>query len=189
MKFISQLIQFLALALGLTVSSSYGTLFSYSYLFGDGLSVTGSLDGTQNGNFVENVSNVSVFFNGTAMPGTVFAASYDGANYVSGPVVSFDALQNNFIFADTDFAAGDQAYKSIFYMLNASVYADTALAFSDLGFASQDWPTSRESWTLKVPDGGSTIVLMGLAMIGMALARRKLSRSESDRRLFVAVGP
>jgi len=170
-----RLAQLLTLALGLSTVSSYGTFFSYDYTFGDGLVVSGTLDGTQNGNFVENISNVSVFFNGTAMPDTVFTARYDGADYLGGPVVSFDALQNNFLFMNSDLSAGDFGYDYIFAMFNASVYADTALAFSSLGFASQDWPTARDSWSLRVPDSGATVVFVGLTIMGLARTRRKKS--------------
>lgn len=173
-----RLTQLLTLALGLSAVSSYGTFFSYDYTFGDGLVVSGTMDGTQNGNFVENISNVSVFFNGTAMPGTVFAATYDSADYLSGPVVSFDARQNNFLFMNSDLAAGDFGYDSIFAMFNASVYADTALAFSTLGFASQDWPTARDRWSLRVPDSSATIVFVGLTVMGLAWVRRKQSPAD-----------
>jgi hypothetical protein len=57
------------LALVLALGTARGDTFNFSYLFGDGLLVTGSLDGTANGNFVENVTNVSVFFDGNALTG------------------------------------------------------------------------------------------------------------------------
>jgi hypothetical protein len=144
--------------------------------------VSGTLDGTQNGNFVDNVSNVSVFFDGVALPGTIYTSMYDGLNYLSGAVVSFDALQNNFLFATSDLASGDFGYESLFYMLNASVFEDTALALSNvgIGYASQDSPTSGGSWSLTVPDSGSTILLMGLAMAGLVGMRRKLSNDSTN---------
>jgi len=174
------------MALGLTAGSSFGTTFNYSYTFGDGLEVSGTLDGTQNGNFVENVSNVSVFFDGIAMPGTIYASMYDGLNYLNGPVVSFDALQNNFLFATSDLAGGDFAYDSIFYMLNSSVFEDTALAFSSagVGYASQDFPTFSGSWSLTVPDSGSTLVLVALSMGGLAWVRRESSKESAAGACF-----
>lgn len=175
MKSIHRLSLLVTLAFGLTAGSSYGTTFTYSYTFGDGLVVSGKFTGTQNGNFVDNVSNVSLFFDGFALPGTIYSSMYDGLNYQTGPVVSFDALQNNFLFATSDLAGGDFAYDSIFYMLNSSVFDDTALAFSStgIGYAAQDYPTSSGSWSLKVPDSGSAVVFMGLTMAGLAWVRRK----------------
>jgi hypothetical protein len=164
----------LVLALGLSAGSACADTFSFSYLFGDGLSVTGDFNGFANGNFVENVTDVSVYFNGNAMPGSVFTAKYDGGSYLNGPVVSFNALQNNFIFANSDLANGDFGYDSVFYILNASVYSDTAVAFSALGYASQDDPTARASWNLvQTPEQSSTLALLGLSVTGLLLLRRK----------------
>ena len=184
MKIIHRLGQLLVLVLSLAATSAQATFFSYEYTFGDGLVVSGSLDGTQKGNFVENVSNVSVFFNGTAMLGTIFTANYDGTGYLNSPVVSFDALQNNFLFANSDLAAGDFGYDSVFYMFNASVFADTAVAFSTMGFASQDWPTADGKWSLTVPEGGSTVLLLCGAGVGLAFVRRRFSPPQGGRRLF-----
>jgi hypothetical protein len=189
MKIVHRLSQFLAVALGLAAAFSHATLFNYEYTFGDGLVVSGSLDGTQSGNFVENISNVSVFFNGTAMLGTVFTSKYDGSNYLGGPVVSFDATKNNFLLANSDLAAGDFGYDAVFYMLNESVFADTAVAFSTQGFASQDWPTASEKWSLTVPEGGSTAVLLCAAGVGLALVRRKLSPLQNDHCLSMRIAP
>lgn len=154
--------------LGFALGAARADSFNFSYVFGDGLAITGSLDGTENGNFVENVTNVSVFFDGSALPGTVFASRFDGASYLSGPIISFDALQNNFVFANADLANGDFGFDSIFYMLNASVFSDTALAYSALGYASQDDPTVAASWSLSrvaVPDQGKTLALLALGLL------------------------
>lgn len=164
--------------LGLALGAARADTFNFSYVFGDGLAVTGSLNGTENGDFVENVTNVSVFFDGNALPGTVFTSRFDGASYLGGPVVSFDALQNNFIFANSDLANGDFGFDSIFYILNASVFSDTALAFSALGYASQDDPTVAASWTLSraaVPDQGKTLALFvgGLVLLACLQGRTK----------------
>ena len=170
----------LVLALSFSAGSARADTFSFSYLFGDGLAVSGSFGGVANGNFVENINGLSVFFNGEAMPGTVFASHFDGASYLDGPIISFNALQNNFVLANSDFANGDFAYDSVFYMLNASVYSDTAVAFSSLGYASQDDPTVSSNWTLaQTPDHGSTLALLGLALAGLAWMQRRLRRNES----------
>jgi hypothetical protein len=157
------------LILGLMLGVARADTFNFAYVFGDGLAVTGSLDGTQNGLFVENVTNVSIAFDGTALAGPIFTAQYDGGSYLNGPVVSFDALQNNFLFADTDLVAGDFGYGSLFYLLNASVFADIAVADSPLfGLASMDDPTSARSWSLTratVPDQGMTIALFAIGLV------------------------
>ena len=180
MKASRPLIPLLALAWGFAINPAHGTVFNFSYTFGDGLTASGSLNGTQNGQFVENVSNASLFFNGTAVPGSIFTSQLDGASfsYLSGPVVSFDALQNNFVFSNSDLVNGDFGFDSIFYMFNASVFDDTAVGLpGPLGLGgSQDLPTLTRNWLLtpatSVPDEGAAIVLLGMAMAGMVWLRR-----------------
>lgn len=85
--------------------SARADLFNFSYTFGSGDVASGSLTGTQNGIFIESVSNVSVFFNGVALAGNPnlyqpysFLA---GCCFVAGtPVISTNGNLNNFIFAD-----------------------------------------------------------------------------------------
>jgi hypothetical protein len=183
MKIITKLTGLLALALaGVTAQAN---TFNFSYVFGDGVTtVTGSLNGDQNGIFVENITNVSVSFNGEAMPGTVFTSQFDADSfsYLPGAIVSFDALQNNFFFANSDLAGGDVGYDSIFYLLNASVFMDTAVASSTLGYASQDAPIVTSSWSLSaapgssVPDQGTTLGLFGFSLGALVWVHRR-SRS------------
>ena len=167
MKITTKLTLLLTATLGLSVASARADTFDFSYQFGDGLLVTGSLDGTTNGIFVENVSNVSVFFNGTALPGSsIVTGSYDGSSFVDGPaIVSFDALNNNFLFRSSDFDAG-------FYLVNAAAFlSDTATAYAftdDLFLVSSEDTNARTGWSLKasnVPDGCTTFLLLILTMI------------------------
>jgi hypothetical protein len=79
--------------------------YNFSYTFASGGLVSGSLTGTQNGLFVENVSNVSVAFNGNTFVGnTDFYQPYSftaGCCFVAGAaVISFDGNLNNFSFSD-----------------------------------------------------------------------------------------
>ena len=95
----------LALVIAVCSFSAKATVFDFSYTFGSGDVASGSLTGTQNGNFVDSVSNVSVFLNGTALIGNPnlyqpysFLA---GCCFVAGaPVISFNGNLNNFIFAN-----------------------------------------------------------------------------------------
>jgi hypothetical protein len=179
------LVRPLALVLGLTVNTAFGALFNFSYTFGDGLVVSGSLTGTQNGAFVDNVTNVTLLFNGTPAPGTIFSSKYDSSSpnsFVNGAVVSFNALQNNFLFSNSDVINGNFGFDSFFDILNTSVYAfNTAVGQSiPLNvFGSQDLPTVAQNWSLTAapttaPDGGTTLVLLGIGLAGMVWLRRKL---------------
>ena len=150
MKTIPKLFLLAALALVGTTARSFGGTYDFSYVFGDGLSITGSLNGTQSGLFINNISAVSVYFDGTAMPGTVFASTLDSADdSLSGPIVSFDVTQNNFVFSNSDYVGSDFSGDSVFAISNAFADSDYAAAqsFSLNFFGSQDLPPNS-SWTL-----------------------------------------
>lgn len=164
------------------VASASTITYAYTYTFGDGNVISGTLDGTPIGSVVNNVSNVTILFNGVALSGPVFTSQFDGSSYLAGPIVSFDASLNNFVFSNSDLVGGDFGYDSLFGMLNASVYADTAFGISSLGFASQDWPTVASRWSLgektspggeTVPDAGATLLYLGLALAILAGFRRR----------------
>jgi len=166
-------------------SAVHATTFNYQYIFGDGNIASGSLEGDLNGQFVDNVSNVSLYINGSEITGTIFTAAYTPpsppftpAGWIAGPIVSFDALQNNFIFSDVDpNALGND--DSFFSMRNSSVYIDQAYASSGpLNLLDvNDTPTVSGNWSLQVagvPDGGLTVAMLSLALLGLAGMRRKL---------------
>jgi hypothetical protein len=173
-----RLLLFLGLVLTATAVPSFADTFDFSYVFGDGTDITGSFTGTKAGQFVNNVSNVSVFFDGTAMPGTIYTSTIDsGFDYLNGPVISFDASQNDFVFANSDLAGGDFSYDSFFLISNTAGEA-SAQSFP-LGFSgSNDFPAVDSSWSLTqllpaaVPDGGGVAGLFGLAMLGLIGFRR-----------------
>ena len=166
--------------------------WDYSYTFSDGLVVSGSFEGTQVGNdingYVDNISDLKVFFNGTPMTGTVYAASWTGELnsdgwwiYTSDPVVSFDMAQNNFMFINSDVVDGDNSGNQFFWSPPESlVGAPTAWALDlPLGINSVDFdfPANASSWSLvdPVPDGGSTVMLCGMSLAALGLSRRKLA--------------
>jgi hypothetical protein len=85
--------------------AAQASTFDFSYTFTDGQALTGSLDGTLNGDLVTGISNVSINFDGNSFSGTLFAGTFDSAsgsyNYgANAAVVSTNAVHNNFIFAD-----------------------------------------------------------------------------------------
>ncbi len=183
-------------ALGLGVSSASATLFDFSYTFSDTQTViTGTLEGTQNGNFIDDVSDLSVFFNGVAMaqldptnPVPISFASYDQASgtFLPDPVISTAPSQNNFFFSNGDYASG--AFSAYFYLTNASDFVDNpngpqagALAFD--GDATGDSDATETAtgsfWSItpvltsSVPDGGATAALLGLATVSLLALRRR----------------
>ena len=181
----------LTLVLGLSSAATYGTTFDYSYAFvgtyanaGGNLSghvITGSLDGDLNGNFVDNVANVSVFFDGTAMTGTAFSGGYNQITGWSGPaIVSFDAALNNFGFFNSDNFNGIYNYTAYFYMIKGSVSQAEAynrsinLYVGDYPVSAANWSvTARTSGSQPVPDGGNMAMMLGGGLVCLAVAGRR----------------
>ena len=111
--------------------SAHAETFDFSYTFGDGPVVTGSLDGTLVGDVVQNISDVHVALNGTAFTGTLNVAGWNASTSVfdSTAVVSTDASKNNFAFADADAAnlnAGN--FTNLFEMITNDPNANGVLA-------------------------------------------------------------
>lgn len=167
------------LGLGLIAGPTYGITYNYSYAFNDGTIVSGSLNGDPNGNFVEHVTDVTVFFNGTAMSGTVFAFGYDGYTWNGPPVVSFDARQNNLIFMNSDWPHGDYSANEYIWMMNYDYIHILGDFWSHanavpLGIYAVDRPTVQAQWSLTaVPDGGLTFAMLGMGIAGLASIRRQ----------------
>ena len=163
-----------------STGSTYGADWDYSYTFGDGLVVSGSFEGTQSGDFVTGISDLSMSYNGTPVTGPIYAATYDGSAWVNGAVVSFDAAQNNFLFINTDYAIGDYSGDYLAF-LPASIeggepYAAFVSGPLDIVDANND-STVASNWTLvdPVPDGASTAMLCGMSLLALGWFRRKLA--------------
>ena len=96
----------LVAGLGLA-SMANATTYDFSYTFGDGTLLSGSLSGTANGALIQNIANVRVELNGNAFGGApLFAfgwnAATPGFNPATPAVLSVNAALNNFIFADNN---------------------------------------------------------------------------------------
>jgi hypothetical protein len=108
---IKKLIQAAAL-LAACSGAAHASTFDFSYSFTDNSTpgptlVTGSLDATQSGNLLTNISDVSVAVNGVAFNGPLFIGALDtstgNVNYApSAAVVSTSAAQNNFVITDSN---------------------------------------------------------------------------------------
>lgn len=97
-------------------------IYNYNYAFANGVVVNGSFTGTANGNLVTDLSNISVFINGFAYNsnGSLFASSMGMNGWgqlgwrSGGGVASFDGLQNNFLFIDSDYP-NSYSYSNYFH--------------------------------------------------------------------------
>lgn len=175
MKFPTRFLLY-TIILGLNAALSYGTTFDYQYVFpydnitGDPLTVSGTLDGNQNGNFIDNVTNVTMYFNGNQVTGPIYAVSFEGG-YTNTPIVSFSAALNNFMFINSDVLNGNNSYNAYFY--KTPTLGDSVSSGSHW---ANNWNSSN--WSLQavpetVPDAVSTIGLLGCVLTGLVIVRRR----------------
>ncbi len=177
--------------------SAKAGVFNFSYTFGSGDVVSGSLTGTQNGIFIESVSNASAFLNGIAFTGN--PNLYQPYTFLAGccivpgvPVISFNGNLNNFGFSN---APPNTPGANFFIMNGTDIQAGTGFSLQYAGFGNsyssgyipQDvslngsatpgytaFDANRWSLTPAVPEPETyAMMLAGLSLMGFASRRRK----------------
>lgn len=183
------------IVMALCTFSAKAGVFDFSYTFGSGDVVSGSLSGTQNGNFVDNVSNVSVFFNGNPFIGNpnLYQPYYalEGCCFLPGaPVISFDANLNNFSFSDAPPNTPAANYfnmngtdKDFWWTGDRSPlrYAMAWTGTVSVGDVTANSPTypgangefNAAKWSLNAVPEPATLALMSLGMLGVVVSRRR----------------
>lgn len=158
------------------------TEFLFSYTFADQSAITGTLQGTAFGDYVDNISDVHVFFNNVALTGPLLAAGYDSMTGQFGAagsaILSTNAALNNFVFADQDPTSAAVA-SNYFYFINDAIYGQEAFAVN-YNLASIDSALdnpAQGNWSLvaraaEVPEPSSIALALG-ALGLMAVARRR----------------
>jgi hypothetical protein len=180
MKYILKAVLLLTAFISITASA---TVYNFSYTFGDNSSITGSLSGNLNGFFVDNISDVHVFFNGTQFSGgSLFSTAWNTTTHdwdnTINAVVSTNASLNNFLFADSNVPT-DYNLSNYFYFVNdgASIGHEAFAVNYNTGDAALDNPTSNATWSLTaapVPEPATYVTLItGLGLLGVALRRRR----------------
>jgi hypothetical protein len=161
--------------------SAHAETFDFSYTFGDGPVVTGSLSGTLVGDSVQNISDVHVALNGTAFTGTLNVAGWDASTskFDLPATVSTDASHNNFLFTDaTDVNSAD--WTNLFEMITNDpaangVFAANAKITDAVNSAFDLSPNG--TWSLApVPlPAGFLLFSSGLGLFGAISRRRRQS--------------
>ena len=170
--------------------AAHASTFDFSYTFTDGQAVTGSFDGTQSGDLVTNISNVSAAFEGVAFSGgSLFIGSFDpsgnsgkGAfNYAANSaVVSTDAALNNFVINDSSDPLNDNSTNS-FYLVNGTTpdFFGSHEANVSTNAGPSDYDNEQVNgvgqWSLTpVPlPAALPLVLSGLGLLAAAKRRRQ----------------
>lgn len=185
----NQLITVVALisALFATSAATASTAYNYRYAFDDGSVVTGAFSGNASGNLITDLFDISAYLNGVAFNGNghLYASGLDGSfNWSAGTgVASFNGLQNNFFFADSNFPL-DYGYTNYFYdtyVISQDAFAQSAhgSAWDDLSSA----PYTGANWSVtaagvEVPEP-NTLMLLGVACLGLVLRRHRSKRGSA----------
>ena len=168
------------LLLGFALSAN-GATFNFSYDFWNGSAVTGTFDGTRNNNLVEGLSNISMYFDGVAFDGPLFAQGWNGSDWVAGTAVaSFDGLANDFLFIDSNYPTDTLNWTNHFFMQSTDVidYAAYWLDRSQVSTYNSEFTTAAR-WSLSeepaasVPEA-SSLYFLAFGLLGLfGAARRK----------------
>ncbi len=169
------------LALGAALAAN-ATVFEYSYAINDGHGYTalisGGFTGNIDGNFVKDLSDVTVFINGHQIGGTIYTAGYDYSYGASFPaMVSFDVSQNNFLFINSNVQANDWDSTGFFSITAGDYFGNQAVAYLQTPFQNvYESPLVQSHWkltALSTPDSGPTLLMFGAALTGLAWFRRR----------------
>lgn len=165
-------------ALLASASAAKAGVYDYSYTFSDGSLVSGSFEGTANGNLINGLSNFSVFINGKAFAGNGQLLISDITTNGAG-VVSFDGTQTNLLVLNSF----DPAVYSNALLIGAFPGSATTnvINYSTPLGANGDGPGmvpyNTTSWHVTaVPEPAtSAMLLAGLALVAGLARRRKAS--------------
>lgn len=179
----------------LSLAAHAGMIYDFKYTFNDNSVVSGSFEGIATGNLISGLSNISVSFNGQSFTGSGGLSSgglyascfspFSGWDVDCG-VVSFNGLENNFLFSDANFPAPGANMSNYFLIFPATPsYSLGELFFS--GAVIAEYPDSDfglynpSHWSVTIHDTTSvpepaTLLLFLLGLAGLWFSqRRKIS--------------
>ena len=139
-----------------------------------GHSVSGSFTGTLNGNYVDNISNISLTLDNTTWPTWTNLSADRFAAAGLPPIVSFDSALCDFGFYLP--SPGDAWFYIAPSRSSAGAGGDWPIEEFAVGrIVNGTWTLTDVSNSNPVPDIASTITLLGCAMAGLACMGRRLS--------------
>ena len=158
------------------VGTAHAATFDFSYTFsGSNDTVTGSVQGTLSGGFVDNLHDLTLAYDGHAFSSATVGQTWDPAlvDFSAAPVrLAVDGSQNNFLFSDGTL--------SFAFINDIDNFGGTSVSASDLSLAvnNADADTSVGNWSLTaapIPEPGSVaLMLAGLGLLGVVARRRAL---------------
>jgi hypothetical protein len=198
----------IAATFGMAVMSARADSFTLNYTFGGaaasggaGTTIVATFDGTLNGNLITGISNATLTMNGLSF-GSAYGYGIVGTSnplWTNGAaVLSLDGTQNNFGFFNTNTPVLN-SYTSYLLSLtgaaatqynggDSGIYAVNSLGLSINAYDQADPGTGtglNASYKVtnlsnpSVPDNGTTLVMLGMAIAGMIGLRRKLKSAHS----------
>lgn len=153
--------------------TAHATTFDFSYTFASGAVVTGSVDGTRDGAYVDNLSNLQLSYNGHEFSSATTGLTWDPAStsFSADPVrLAFDGSNNEFLFSDGTLSFG--------FVNDVANFGGPSVFASDLDLVSNnaDSDGAITQWSLAaapIPEPGSVaLMLAGLGLVGAAARRR-----------------
>lgn len=163
-------------ALLASASVAKAGVYDYAYTFSDGSLVSGSFQGSANGNLITDLSNFSVFINGEAFASNGQLLIRDISGNGTG-VVSFDGKQTSLLVLNS-FALDVFSHVLLLGAFQGSAITNVINYVTPLQANAEGpgiTPYSSANWHVTaVPEPAtSAMLLAGLALVGAAARRRK----------------
>lgn len=161
--------------------------FTYEYRFNNGVEATGTFIGSfsQQDLMVTDVSDVTLWLDGVQQTGPFALFHIDGSAWQPGAVISFDYAQDNFLITNGDpNSLGVSSYFGVAHTSSPLGFPSALAGWTDASGATFTYydPTISGDTHLtyrNVPDGGSSIALLGIAIVGLVGLRRRFGFSAS----------
>ena len=157
--------------------------FAFSSFFDSGsvgsITMTGTFSGDLEGGRVSNLSGVSLFRDGSAFRGNghLFTFQFDKKKrqWTAGGYLSLDGTDNNIMFIDTDYGAGDASFFNYFYSVtgigNVAFQPSYYRYLTPLTTQTTVWAQPAAQTGVPEPSAWALLVV-GFGVIGAAARRR-----------------